>query len=482
VIDWQRAHPLSIAVMIVTFVTGNALPLLFLLLAGGSLGIELIGAMLGLVSVGAGVLRWWMTTYAVTAETVEHRTGVFQRRNRSIRLDRIQQVTAVQALIPRAVGLAAVRVSEASADGDVEISYLRLDAAEDLTTRLRSMVAVTAQSTDPVESPASSLPPPPSPPAVRLHDQQFDLLLRYQLAVVTPLVLVTTVALGVGVVATGLGPGPGAAGLVAAFGAATIVGLGVLGVAPVLVRLGGFRLDRRGRTLRMAAGLMARRETEVRTDRIQTLTVGSGPVARRWGLHEVRFSAATGSAPAGESLGHLGPAVAADRVAALVQGSVDLDPALGVELEPVSPLTVRRALVRSGLLFVVPGSLVLALLWSVHPLAAAVTGAGWWAVAVWYARARFARLGWTVDDRRLVVRRGVLQHHLTQLAVGNVQSVSVVASFFQRRLVLADLVVATAGVGSDHYVRIPDLPAARAEELARRLADAAAATRWELRG
>ena len=86
--DWHRPHPLTVVVMAVTFITGNIVPLLVLVIAGGGLGIEMMGAVLGFVTVGAGGLRWYLTSYAVTPQAVEFRTGVLNRQARSIPLDR----------------------------------------------------------------------------------------------------------------------------------------------------------------------------------------------------------------------------------------------------------------------------------------------------------------------------------------------------------------------------------------------------------
>jgi putative membrane protein len=479
--DWHRPHPLTVVVMAVTFITGNIVPLLVLVIAGGGLGIEMMGAVFGFVTVGAGGLRWYLTSYAVTPQAVEYRTGVLNRQARSIPLDRIQQVTLAQPALPRVVGLAAVRVSEASADGDVEISYLRLDAATDLTARLRALAAARAAPEPEAGAAASSLPRPPPRPATRVYEMELGQLVRYRLAVVLPSVAVLVGVGAVAVVAVGLGRGAGPAVAVAGVTLAVVAGVTVLGVVGAILRLGGFVLDRSGPLLRMEAGLLSRREVEVRADRVQTLTVSSGPVARRWGLHEVEFSAATGAAAGGSPLVHLGPAVPVEQVPALIQGAVDLDPAFGVPLESVSRLTIRRVLIRSALGFLVVGVPTAVLVARLHPLASVLVVAAWWAVAVGYARVRYARLGWSIDGRRLVVRRGILRHHLTQLALTNVQGVTRSASWSQRRLGLSDVEVSTAGVGPAHHVRIPDLPVETAEWIARRAAAEAASSRWELR-
>lgn len=480
--DWRRPHPLTIVVGIVGFVANNALPLVLLLVAGGAgLGLELIAFAVGLVTVGVGIGRWYVTRYAVTSTAVEHRSGIVNRQARTIPLDRIQQVAVAQPVIARVFGLAAVQISEASADGDVAISYLGLGPANELTATLRSLARTrdAAPPDDPM-TPLSSLPPPP----MVLHRTDTGDLVRYQLAVRTPgLAVGALVVTAIGVLG-GASAGGGAALGGGVVGTVVVVGSVAMSAIGPIFTLGGFELSRGDRGLTVDMGLLSRRHLEVRPDRIQTVTVTSGPIARRLDLHQVVFSAAVGTAASQGQVTHLGPAVRTDDVDHLLQRALDLESGLSTSFEPVSGLTVRRFLFRAT------GAWAVTLLpWLVVMVATGALGdaliAGvltvvWSSVAVAWARERFGRLGVAVDGDRVVFRHGVLVHRLTQLASANAQAVVVRSSWFQRRLGLADLNVSTAGVGPGHAVRIPDLPAPRAAELAAIVAGTAAATRWEL--
>lgn len=481
-IDWRRPHPLTVVVLIVTFISGNAFPLIAVVaFGGGGIGFDTAAVLAGGVTVGFGALGWFMTGYAVTDEAVHYRSGVLNRQARSIALSRIQQVSVSEPVIARAVGLAVVEVAEASSDGDIEIRYLGKPDATALTERLRSLarqreVPATADGV------TSSLAPPPEPPAVVLHTASTGALIRYNLGTVVPGLTGFAVAGAVVVAILALGPG-----LVAAVPAALVVA-GVMVLAAtfstlgVVLTNGGFRLERSPRSLRVEAGLLSRRQVEVRPERIQTLTVSSGPIVRRMGLHQVAFSAATGKASSqNNAIVHLSPAVSTAEVAKIVQGSVDVDPAFGVTLEPVSAVTVRRQLVRSAVAFVVVLLPLSIGLWLVHPVASFLPALVFWPPAVWYARQRFGRLGLSIDDQRLVVRRGVLNHHLTQVPLSHIQSVTTRASFFQRRLGVCSLGVSTAGIGPGNHVSVPDLTATRCRDLAEQLSNAAASSRWEMR-
>lgn len=481
-LDWRRPHPLTVLVLVASFVTGNGFPLLFVFAFGGGLGFDTLAVAAGVVTIGFGALGWFMTGYAITDEAVHYRSGILNRQARSIPLARIQQVSVAEPVLARIVGLAVVQVVEASADGDIEISYLGKDDASALTSRLRTLARQHEAVVVDTEPGTSSLAPPPDPPAALLHTTPTNSLIVYSLAAIAPgLILLAAVAFAT-VVVVALGVGVLGALVAAGVGVGLLVLIAIFTTTNLVLVSGGFRLERSPRSLRVEAGLLSRRQVEVRPERIQTLTVSSGPIVRRLNLHQIAFSAATGKAATKNSpIVQLSPAASTDEVGRIVQGSVDVDPAFAVELEPVSVLTIRRQLVRAAviyLLVLLPASVVL---WLVHPLAVLAPTLVWWPVAVWFARERHRQLGISVDQRRLVVRRGVLEHHLTQVPLGNIQSVSTRASLFQRRLGLAHLIVSTAGVGPSNHVVIPDLPVARCRELELQLAEAAASTKWELR-
>lgn len=481
-LDWRRPHPLTVIVLVASFVSGNALPLVAVVaFGGGGVGFDTVAIVGGGLTVGFGALGWYMTGYAVTDEAVHYRSGVLNRQARSIALARIQQVSVAEPVLARVVGLAVVQVAEASADGDVEIRYLGKADADALTQRLRAL-ARAQESPATSEDVISSLPAPPDPPAALLHESTTAALVRYNLASTAPGLAAVALIAVVVVIVLALGPGAAAAGPAAAVALGVLLLSATFSTIGVVLTNGGFRLERSTRSLKIEAGLLSRRQVEVRPERIQTLTVSSGPVVRRLDLHQIAFSAATGRASSQNNpITHLAPAVSSPEIARIVQGSVDVDAAFGVELEAVSPATVRRQLVRSAFAYLIVLLPLSIGLWFVHPIAAVLPTLAFWPVAIWYARQRHRRLGLSIDDRRLVARRGVLNHHLTQVPLPHIQSVVTSASFFQRRLHVCNLSVSTAGIGPGNHVTIPDLPALRCHELAHQLSLVAASTSWDLR-
>ena len=134
--------------------------------------------------------------------------------------------------------------------------------------------------------------------------------------------------------------------------------------------------------------------------------------------------------------------------------------------QPVSPLTIRRFLIRS----------YVALALVVFPLFA------FWSKALWglllmpvifqYAIRRYKNHGFHVSDDLLYVRRGVIQRYTWAIPINKFQVFYTSSSYFQRRLDLCTVYVDTAGVnGLTASPEIIDLPIETAETLLQTLND-----------
>jgi putative membrane protein len=108
--------------------------------AGWWLPAILVGALaLGL---GGGVASWAFTRFRVDGGDVHIDSGVFVRRSRQVRIDRLQAIDIVQPLLARAFGLAELKLDMAGgAEGRVRLGYLRLEEAQALRASLLAMAA-----------------------------------------------------------------------------------------------------------------------------------------------------------------------------------------------------------------------------------------------------------------------------------------------------------------------------------------------------
>ncbi|WP_423921277.1 PH domain-containing protein [Frigoribacterium sp. 2-23] len=99
----------------------------------GYLWLVLLGVLVVVgVLIGLFYLSWRMSSFRVTDEGVEMRTGVVFRTNRRARLDRVQGINVQRPLLARVFGAAKLEINQAGHDANVNLAYLRSASADDL--------------------------------------------------------------------------------------------------------------------------------------------------------------------------------------------------------------------------------------------------------------------------------------------------------------------------------------------------------------
>lgn len=93
--------------------------------------IGIITAIVAVVVLGS-LLSWRFSTFRVTHELVEERSGVLSRTHRQARLDRVQSIDVRRPALARFLGLAMLHIDVASADGNIDLRYVRERDAEAL--------------------------------------------------------------------------------------------------------------------------------------------------------------------------------------------------------------------------------------------------------------------------------------------------------------------------------------------------------------
>jgi putative membrane protein len=104
--------------------------------------LPLIGLALAVLAAAAAYVSWLFTSYRIADGDVRVNSGVFIKRVRRVRIDRLQAVDVVQPLFARMLGLAELKLDMAGgAEGRVAIAYLPLDDAQALRASLLAMAA-----------------------------------------------------------------------------------------------------------------------------------------------------------------------------------------------------------------------------------------------------------------------------------------------------------------------------------------------------
>jgi putative membrane protein len=440
----RRLHPAGIAVMAVDSLRQAALPLLLAFgatLFGGDSDAMGLARIVGftLIATAAAVLlgyvRWRSTTYAVTDDAIEYRTGVVSVREASVPLGRVQSLDSVQGILQRVFGVVAVQVQAAGGGKKAEIVLSAVSPAD--LAELRAAVAGAHP-----EAVAASAPERRGTYA-RVSPRRLAAAAatQGQVAIVLPILagavqLLRDVFSDSALEQRAIGLVPDSVG-------EALLALALLGVAGwavsalgTVIAFAGFTLERDGGRLRIARGLLQRREAIVPVRRVQAVRVVEGLLREPFGLASLRVEVA-GYAADASSAQTLFPLVRRTEVEPLLRRML---PELAVPLEPLAPpprRALRRFLVEPLALAVVPAAAAWIALAAARPWALALlVPAAWWGVA------RYRATGWRVDAAHLALRSRRLARTTVLAPVRRIQQHDLEQTLWQRRGRLASLEVA----------------------------------------
>jgi putative membrane protein len=421
--------------------------------------------------VAAGILRWFTTTYRVSADQVQVRAGLLRRRLLTVPRDRIRTVDVTANALHRSLGLAKVEIGTGRTDRkDDAVKLDALHAHE--AARLREELLHRT----PVRSTASPAPAPRETVLARVPPAW----VRYGPFTLTGLVTVGVVA-GVAGRAMNearldpgrLGPLSSAldrwehAGLPVEIAVVAGVLLAAVALASTLgyvLAFHGFRLTRNtAGTLHITRGLITTRSITIEERRLRGVEVseplllravrGARCVALTTGLRVGR-----GAERGGSLLLPPAPREEARRVAGQV---LRHDAPLTAPLTGHGRRATRRRYTRAvGVAaLLAAAAVVLSWLgvlpswsWRAWPVLLAVALVV--AVALAYDRAR--SLGHAVVERTLVSRAGTLVRRRSALSCDGIIGWNLRRSFFQRRAGLATLVATTAA--GRQRIDVQDVP------------------------
>jgi putative membrane protein len=416
---------------------------------GALLGLILLGVLLA--ALGVEVLQYLRFDYRMAGTTLIVRSGVLVRRTRTVPADRVQQVSRNEKLRHRLFGVAelSVEVAGAGAEPEVKLSVVNTAEAERIRVRLQDARRKVGTA-------------PPEPDRIVYRQPNRSLLLW---AVFTsPLFTIPAVGAGLGALseaidlerAWGWLPEGGQLWFLTA---AALLGL-VAATAINLARFYDMRLMQADADLRLDYGLLTRHRLELPSERIQALVLKLSPAGRLSGTIAVTVHNASSAGEATES--HLPAIPRLDRTVLVDRLVPGIDVEADVSGHP--PAALRRSLIR----WTWPVATVSLAIWA----ASRSVWGGFLLLALVPAAALGARawrvLGHGETADVVISRRGAIRDHTAVMRKARVQSVSIVANWFQRRRQLATLRIQVAQPLGN--VSIRDMDAAGAVDLARRLA------------
>ena len=487
----QRLHPLTLLLRV-----GASLPALLVILfpllrnPGSTENITslVLGVLYGLFALPAILLQYWRFSYRITPKQIVIQSGVLTRKNRSIPIERIQNIQIERSLVARGLGLAKVKIETAGSSGtEGSLEYVSADEARTIRRAVRSFQRDTAETEAPsrADDAADDAADAADPAAETLFAMPlrrvllsgaFRFSLLYLAVIFSVLEFFNPETLLQRVFRddrldwlAGLVLSHPAAAIATTVLVAILLGW-ASGIAVHLARYYNFRLWLEGDKLRKRHGLFTVTEGTIPLDKVQTLILRTNPFMRAFGWYELKVQTIGIDV---DEQGHrvIAPFASAERILELAGRVRAFD--LPDSFSHVSRLTIRRRFFRYTAALTA-GLLPAVYFWPadwLHPAGAALP---WWGFALVPAA-----LGWAVLQYRnhtyavgadgFYIRRGVLSHYLWIVPTEKFHAFHATASLFQRRLGLKTLFVDTAGAAGFAYPEVIDVPAETADEQFRTL-------------
>ncbi|WP_182377371.1 PH domain-containing protein [Nocardioides sp. WS12] len=446
------------------------LPVLLGLVVAGGVSGSGPWALLGvLVPVALGIVRYFTTTYRVTAGRIELRRGLLQRHTLSTPVDRVRTVDLTASVLHRMLGLATVVIGTGSvvSDADERLSLDALPREQANALRVHLLGSRQARPADEAYGGADEAPSDEVEQVVARFSPRWLWYAPFSGTAIVAFSALTGVALQF---SEGLDIEVSEEDLAAIDTGFILTIVGVVALLAVVVTVGGylltnagFLLSRHGAAWHVHRGLLTKRETSIDVARLAGVNLGEPALLRLANGRSVS-AIVTGldrSQASSSALLPPAPAETAYDVARTVLGTAE--PIDGPLLTHGRAATTRRY--TRALLGASPFVVLLAL--------AVAAGASPWllvasalplGIALALATDRARSLGHAHHADHVVMRSGSLTRARSALGSSHVIGWNLRATWFQRRAGLVHLAATTAGGGG--RIDVDDVPTPAALALA----------------
>ncbi len=475
----QHLHPLTLLYRLAVSLPGFFLLLYPVFEGGGNQAWVniLMAVVYGIFALPWAILYYYRFRFRITPDHVTIEKGILQRQDRSIPIERVQNIEIQQNVFQRLLGITSVRIETAGSDAtEGRLEYVSVDRAHRLRSVIRSYqrqkdVAVAeeglAEAHPPERPNGQGKTGEPSPisgdtlytlsfPRVILRGcfrfsffYIFVMFSAFEYLNVDPEEWLTQERMEPFVELVNHSPyWIGAVTFLAA------VFLGWLTGALITInRYYDFSLDLENNKLHKQRGLFTRAQGTIPLKKVQAFVLRSNILMRSFGWYSLEVQA-MGLDSEVEGRQVAAPLIRLDAAEELLS---HLRPTiLPNAFQSVSPITIRRHFIRYTV-----GLLVLVL-----PAAVYWRPTVWWALMLIpfllgfaWLQYRYHGFSYQESTETFVVRRGVIRQRIWIVPIESVQVLYETRSPFQRRLELGSLHVDTAGGPSTNYPQIIDLPA-----------------------
>jgi putative membrane protein len=494
-----RLHPLTVAFGLLKAARG-IIPAIPLLLFGNKIyGFMLLTAVVA-STVATALVRYFSFSYRIEGNELITQQGILERKQRSIPLERIQEIRVEQGVLHRVFDVVDAKIETGGGEGaEASLSVLSRSEVERLRRAVFERVDKIKAETG--KAPAEGRVAVAAERAVIRRLGLKDLVLIG----LTTNHLISALALAGALwnFADDLLPERfyrragevfyressrffmhDAALVVAVtiIGALAVILIGMIfSTVAAIVRFYGFTLSLGGEDLHRRYGLLTRRSSSLPRQRIQVLEIEEKFFRRLFGLATLRADTSGGQRDkeddnSGRDV--LLPIMRRGAVDGLLRNFFpDFDAGVteGAEWRRVSRLAISRSVIKGATVCALVAAILFAGAWRISAL---------WPLALlplvyFISAANYQNLGYALSERYFCARRGWVGRSTHIVPINKIQAVEVSQSPIDRRLGLATLSVDTAGQAyTGGGPQISNLPLDEARAVAGALAHRASATRY----
>ena len=473
----RKLHPLTLIYRLITNLPTIAIPFYFAFVQGSAENWIFIAlsALALLFTVPMIILNYYYFSFTISPNEIFIRSGVFSRQQRNIPVRRIQNINIEQNFLQNILGLAKVTMETAgNAEMEGQLEYVSKSDAHEIKQSIREYqykVQYSAGAADKSDEPTTSEPDTDSEFADEIPPETADKIL-YQMSLreivihgmtrFRPVLLIFVFWLfsmaqqfyimpqfdeissesinQLEMIITGQN-----IALFIVFAAfALLIGTWILDILLTFNQFYGFKLFDADGKLLTDYGLLTKRHSTIPLKKMQSLTILTNPIKRKFDYFSLIIQTAGLGAHRNGSADIAIPLAKQSQLLGIAKHIRKID--IPENMNKVSKKTIRRTIFRA-VMFLIP--FLIALYFIYTP--------GLWASLVilplifLHAYLRWKFMAYAMSDNNIIVKSGYLRQKLTIIPVNKLQTLSIEASFFQRRLGLATVHVDTAAQSTISY-------------------------------
>ncbi len=481
-VPWQRVHPVSLLFVIVAKLRQWIIPLVFGVFSAQQGGFAVIG--FAIVAFGLllafSISKFLTLRFRLAGGELQVLDGIFFRSNRTVPVNRIQNIDLVQNVLHRILGVAEVRIETASGkEPEAVLQVLSLADVE----RLRASVFEQARGSTVQDvglegnnGIALSEFERPKLPLMAISLQQLTLagLISNRGLLLVPIALGTlyetrsitgigkSIKINADDVIERIPAGVSTLQVVTGLLAVCLIlflFLKLFSIAWYVIRFYGYQLWEVGDDLRIGCGLLTKVSATIPKSRIQFISIHRSWLGRCLGLAAIRIETAGGGGSehenASQSVGRrwFVPVISESQIPTLIE---HLRPGANwaekeFDWQPLSPRVSKR-LQRGGIMATLVLTFVAGFIWA--PWGAAI-GIVLLPLSLWLARRHARAMRYARSGELVVFRSGLLTRKCSCAFLDKIQVLKLSQSPFDRRWKMATLSIDTAAAGpAEHRIEV----------------------------